>query len=244
MKITAGLTPYGELNRQVREALETTDTVTLEDVNGQRYIGCGLDAGKTVTIYGTPGNDMACYLNGGRVEVFGNGQDAVGNTMSGGEIVIHGHVGDALGYAMRDGEIYIEQGVSCRGGIHMKEFGKMKPAVVIGGVAGAFMGEYMAGGVIVILGLGKKPEDDLFGSHCATGMHGGKIYLRGAYPEHHVSRNIAVSALNEEDQKELDGYLQKYCAYFGADMEEIKSVPFVKFTPESSRPYGNMYTAN
>ncbi len=244
MKITAGLKTYGKLNEEIREAVKTNDEVVLEDVNGQRYLGCGLDKGKRLEIHGTPGNDMACYLNGGQIEVFGNGQDAVGNTMSGGEIIIHGHVGDALGYAMRDGEIYIEHGVSCRGGIHMKEFGDMKPAVIIGGAAGAFMGEYMAGGVIVILGLGKPDDVELFGSHCATGMHGGKIYLRGEFPESHVSDNIQISPLSEEEEQELSYYLKKYCAYFGADMDEIRSLPFVKFTPKTTRPYGNMYTAN
>ena len=48
-------------------------------------------------------------MNGGTIEVFGNGQEAVGNTMGGGSVTVHGHVGDTLGYAMRDGEIYVEK---------------------------------------------------------------------------------------------------------------------------------------
>lgn len=51
---------------------------------------------------------MGAYLNGGNIEVYGNGQEAVGNTMGGGSVTIHGHVGDTLGYAMRDGDIFVE----------------------------------------------------------------------------------------------------------------------------------------
>lgn len=35
---------------------------------------------------------MGAYLNGGNIEVYGNGQEAVGNTMGGGLVTIHGHV--------------------------------------------------------------------------------------------------------------------------------------------------------
>ena len=106
MIIEAGLTRYEAVNEEIEKQLKKQNKVTVKDVNGQRYIGCALDEGKTVEVYGTPGNDMACYLNGGRVVVYGNCQDAVGNTMGGGEIVVHGHSGDAMGYGMRDGQIY------------------------------------------------------------------------------------------------------------------------------------------
>ena len=38
-------------------------------MNGQRYIGCALEKGKVIEVHGTPGNDMACYMDGGKVEV-------------------------------------------------------------------------------------------------------------------------------------------------------------------------------
>ena len=162
MIIEAGLTRYEAVNEEIEKQLKKQNKVTVKDVNGQRYIGCALDEGKTVEVYGTPGNDMACYLNGGRVVVYGNCQDAVGNTMGGGEIVVHGHSGDAMGYGMRDGQIYIRDNVACRGGIHMKEFRQMRPVLVIGKNAGSFLGEYMAGGTIVLLGLDMKRGEKLF----------------------------------------------------------------------------------
>lgn len=244
MSIEAGLERYEKVNDMIKAELLKKNKVTVKDVNGQRYIGCALDAGKTVEVYGTPGNDMACYLNGGRVIVHGNCQDAVGNTMNGGEIIVHGHSGDAMGYGMRDGSIYIKNSVACRGGIHMKEFEEMKPVLVIGKNAGSFLGEYMAGGTIVLLGLGLKRGDKLFGTHCASGMHGGKIFVRGSFPKENLSANIKVVSLTKDDEKELTGYIKKYCKYFDADFDEIMSKPFKKLVPATSRPYANLYTPN
>ncbi len=244
MTIEAGLTRYEKVNEDIKTALEKKKNVVVKDVNGQRYIGCALDEGKKITVYGTPGNDMACYLNGGTVEVFGNCQDAVGNTMNGGEIIVHGHSGDAMGYGMRDGQIYIENNVACRGGIHMKEFREMRPVLVIGQNAGSFLGEYMAGGTIVLLGLNMKRGEKLFGTHCASGMHGGKIFVRGSFPKENLSENIKVANLDENDIKELKAYVKKYCKYFDADFDLIMSKPFKKLIPATSRPYANLYTPN
>lgn len=244
MIVTAGLRRYEEVNQEIDNILLSKNKATVKDVNGQRYIGCALDKGKTVEIHGTAGNDLACMLNGGCVILHGNGQDAVGNTMGGGEIIVHGHTGDALGYGMRDGQIYIRDNVSCRGGIHMKEFREMKPVLVIGENAGSFLGEYMAGGVIVLLGLHLKRGDKLFGTHCASGMHGGKIFVRGNFPKENLSPNIKAVSLSEEDKEELEEYVKNYCRYFDCDFDEIMSKPFKKLIPETSRPYANLYTPN
>ncbi len=244
MTINAGLRRYAEVNDEIKEILLSKNKVTVNDVNGQRYIGCALDKGKTIEIHGTAGNDLACYLNGGRIVLYGHGQDAVGNTMGGGEIIVHGHTGDALGYGMRDGQIYIRDNVCCRGGIHMKEFQGMKPVLVIGQNAGSFLGEYMSGGTIVLLGLNMKRGDKLFGTHCASGMHGGKMFVRGAFPKENLSPNIKISSLTDEDKKELENYVKHYCRYFGEDFETVMSKSFKKLTPITSRPYANLYTPN
>ena len=38
--IQAGLTYYKQVNEKVREAAEKDDSITIENVIGQRYIGC------------------------------------------------------------------------------------------------------------------------------------------------------------------------------------------------------------
>lgn len=113
----------------------------------------------------------------------------------------------------------------------------------IGGGAGSFLGEYMAGGTIVLLGLNLKRGEKLFGTHCASGMHGGKMFVRGSFPKENLSPNIRISTLTPRDRKELEGYVRKYCRYFEADYDGIMKKPFHKLVPETSRPYANLYTA-
>lgn len=58
------------------------------------------------------------------------------------------------------------------------------------------------------LGLGLKRGEKLFGTHCASGMHGGKIFVRGAFPKENLSANIKVSSLTKEDEKSLTAMLK------------------------------------
>lgn len=102
----------------------------------------------------------------------------------------------------------------------------------------------MAGGTIVLLGLDMKRGEKLFGTHCASGMHGGKIFVRGSFPKENISDNIKVQNLDETDKKELDMYIKKYCKFFNADYDTIMAKPFKKLVPASSRPYANLYTPN
>ncbi|NLM50860.1 MAG: glutamate synthase, partial [Clostridiaceae bacterium] len=108
----------------------------------------------------------------------GSGQDATGDTMDSGSIIVYGNCGDTTGYAMRGGEIYIKGNAGYRVGIHMKEYADKIPVIVVGGKVGDFLGEYQAGGIIVVLGIGV--EGIPVGAFCGTGMHGGKIYIRSS----------------------------------------------------------------
>ena len=162
------------INQKLREA---GDVCALQGCCGQRFIAAGM-ADKAITIEGVPGNALGAYLNGASITVCGNAQDAVGDTMNAGEIVVHGSIGDAAGYAMRGGRIFIRDSAGYRAGIHMKAYKDKIPLMVIGGAAGSFLGEYQAGGVIVVLGLHTDGRP-LVGNFPCTGMHGGKLFLRG-----------------------------------------------------------------
>ena len=242
--VIAGKRSFRQVNEDVRNSFDGNAQTVLLDVNGQRYLGCAMQNGCRLEIHGTPGNDMGSFLDGGTIEVFGNGQEAIGNTMNAGSITVHGHVGDTLGYAMRNGEIFVEKHAGSRAGIHMKEFEEMHPTVVIGGTAGAFLGEYMAGGTLIVLGLYNTLNRSNVGIHCATGMHGGKIFIRGGVPSENVSEHITACAPDSDDLAEIERLVGEYCKRFGADKDEIMSVPFTKLVPTTSRPYANLYTPN
>ena len=234
-------TNFQELNKNIRN--ESAQEITLNGCVGQRYIATG-ESTKKITINGTPGNALGAYLNGGEVFVYGNAQDATGDTMNEGAIIIHGNAGDATGYAMRGGKIYVHGNTGYRAGIHMKAYMQYKPIVVVGGRAGSFLGEYQAGGIIVVLG---QNTDGLpiINNFCGTGMHGGKIYLRCNSIPHKIPSQVHAEKICGKDDEELCSIVRDYCSYFD-DMkaDELLEADFFLLTPNSSNPYKRMYTDN
>ena len=227
---------FAEANEAVRAAFADADTVVIERAFAQRYLGCAMPEGKRLEIHGVPGNDLACYMDGGFVEVFGNAQDQVGNTMNRGCVVIHGRCGDALGYGMRGGRIFVRDSCGWRAGIHMKQYGERCPVLVIGGDAGNFLGEYLAGGVIVLLGHA--------GEYLASGMHGGVVYLRHRLEEADVHEGLVQEPVAEEDRAFLSEVLREYAGYFADELPEpidTTGEGFWRLRPASSRPYASMY---
>jgi glutamate synthase domain-containing protein 3 len=243
-ELRAGNIYYAELNSQIKELAKSPGEITVKDVFGQRYIGCALKEHTKLNIHGTLGNDSACYMDGATLEVFGNAQDGIANTMNDGKLIIHGNCGDIMGYAMRGGEVYVQGYAGYRSGIHMKEYLETIPKIVIGTKAGDFLGEYMAGGRIVVLGLGLKKGEYSTGRFLGTGMHGGKMYIRGEIDIAMMGREPALTPMDDADIEYLNKTIEEYSKYFGVDVSGIKPDEFSKFQPKSSRPYGDMYVAN
>lgn len=209
---------------------------------GQRYIGAGAGSGE-IAVHQVPGNALGAYLDGASIQVYCNAQDATGDTMNDGEIVIHGSSGDATGYAMRGGAIYIERDAGYRCGIHMKEYGAKVPSIVIGGRCGSFLGEYQAGGVILVLGIGWEDRPPV-GNFCGTGMHGGRIYLRTTHLPPDLPAQVAASEAGEEDLRRIEPLVNAYCAHFGADKGSLLSSHYYVLTPNTSNPYKQLYVNN
>jgi len=251
MEITAGSMHFSELNEKVRSSRDTN--ITINNCLGQRYIASGL-AGKKITINGVPGNALGAYMDGTEILVTGNAQDATGDTMNAGLIIINGNAGDATGYGMRGGAIYVRGNIGYRAGIHMKEYKEMVPAIVVGCKAGSFLGEYQAGGILVVLGLEppkenmlKKPqtkirERGLTGNFCGTGMHGGAIYLRTENPPP-LPTQIVLTKAKGHELPALKKHIDEFCACFkDVNKKEILDSTFCVLTPDSKNPYTAMYT--
>ena len=234
---------YRELNAKIRAALSSNSVkrIVIKNVNGQRYIADGIDKKVRIDIYGVPGNDLAAFANGPTVVVYSNAQDAVANTMNDGKIVIHGDAGDVLGYGMRGGKLFIKGDVGYRVGIHMKAYENQVPVIIVGGCARDFFGEYMAGGVLILLGLNRRWNQPIVGNFCGTGMHGGKMYIRGKVKPYQLGREVRVKELSLQDKKELEKLLKEYARDFNLDYNEIVGGEFIKLEPSTVRPYGNLY---
>jgi glutamate synthase domain-containing protein 3 len=241
-KINSDGVYYRDLNARLREAIADGVTkIELQNVQGQRYIGTDLDQPVEIEISGTPGNDLGAFMNGPRIIVHGSAQDGCGNTMNEGEIIVHGRAGDTVGLSARGGKIYIRDDVGYRAGIHMKEYKGKKPVIVIGGTAQDFLGEYMAGGTIILLGMNLKDGQDHLSRYVGTGMHGGVIYVRGNIPKYHLGREVGVAKLNKKDHTVLKKHVLAFCKLFGCNADNILKDSFIKLYPRWLRPYGRLY---
>jgi glutamate synthase domain-containing protein 3 len=263
---------YKELNRSIRNLLDLHDNnctggdnnsadglreITIRNVSGQRYIGDGIKKAVSIKILGTPGNDLAAFMDGPEIEVFGNCQDGTANTMNSGKLIIHGDCGDILGYSMRGGEVYVKGNVGWRSGIHMKSYMEKYPVIVVGGKAGNFLGEYMAGGVIIVLGFGSNAvnagysekfynsrKNSTAGGFLGTGMHGGTIFLKGDIEEDKLGKEVRKTGITADDSVLLEKYLKNFCSYLNFDYGTVAGKnfdDFIKLAPFSHRPYGRLY---
>ncbi|MFQ6051967.1 MAG: hypothetical protein ACE5K4_09770 [Candidatus Hydrothermarchaeota archaeon] len=240
LKIDAKGLHYKDLNERIWKALESGEReLELINVNGQRYIADGVGVHCKIDINGTPGDDLAAFMDGPEITVYGDVQDGTGNTMNSGKVIIHGDARDITGHSMRGGCILVKGNVGQRVGIHMKQYGNRFPVIIAGGTAGDFLGEYMAGGVVVILNL--KEKDDVVGDWIGTGIHGGVIYIRATVEEDYLGVGAVFGEFGDSDRKLLKPYLREFSSNFHCNFDKIIEDELVKIVPRSHRPFGDMY---
>ena len=217
MNVEAKGLDYKALNEAIRAA---GPSCRITGCLGQRFIGAGM-SGRQVEIDGIPGNALGAYLGGGTITVNGNAQDAVGDTMNDGSIINAGY----------------------RVGILMKAYEDEPPVIVIGGRAGSFLGEYQAGGTILVLGqhTDGKPVAGYFP---CTGQHGGRVIFRGDVSGIRFPEQVTPHAPTAEELAQLRPLVERWCALFGGDAAALMKGPFTVVTPDSRNPYRQMYAAN
>jgi glutamate synthase domain-containing protein 3 len=232
---------YTPLNRAIREAVTSgAEEIVLDHVMGQRFIADGLRGEVRIIINGVPGGDLGMFMSGPTCIVHGNCEHAPGNTMDAGKIIIHGSAGDAVAHSMRGGMIFVRDDIGYRGGIHMKQYQDKRPVLVVGGSARAFLGEYMAGGLILVLGRGSdRPEID---RGIGSGIHGGRIVIRGGLDESVLGVGAKLSEIPEEGRTEIAPLIKEYAENFGIDANQFLEDRYVTVIPASSRPFASKYT--
>lgn len=231
---------HKKLNEKIRKAVkEGEKKLIIKNVNGQRYIASGLKANVKIEIHGIAGNDIGSFMSGPEINIFGNAQDCVANTIDAGKIAVHGSVGDILGYGMRGGKVFIKGDAGYRAGIHIKSYKEMVPVIVIGGSVRDFFAEYMAGGIMILLGL--SGDKNIAGNFIGTGMHGGTIYIRGKIEKSQLGREVEFVKLDKSDDEIIKKYVSEFCGNFNLDRKKILREKFVKLKAIYHRPYGTIY---
>ncbi|MDA4122411.1 MAG: glutamate synthase [Thaumarchaeota archaeon] len=191
-KMDASAMGFKEINREISAAYSRSEEgVLIENCKGQRYLGIGFStrAGTgrgrfKIQLTGFPGNCLANLNDGASFEVYGNVADDLADTMHAGSVVVHGSARDVTGQALQGGHIYIRGTVGNRAAIQMREYEGEPPFLIVGETADDYLGEYMAGGVVMVLNLSDshKPARNYIG----TGMVGGRIYIRGNVSEDQI----------------------------------------------------------
>lgn len=234
---------YTPLNQMIRKAAaDGAKEIVLRNIMGQRFIGDGLTGDVSIIVEGVPGGDLGMFMKGPSIIVHGNADHAPGNTMDEGMIVIHGSSGDATAHSMRGGKVYVRDDIGYRGGIHMKQYMDKRPILIIGGYARAFLGEYMAGGLIIMLRLGEEEPEEFTEMGIASGIHGGEIFVRGTVAGWTLGIGSAARPATGEDLASITGYISEFCEYFGFDAKKILQSSFTRIAPISARPFASKYT--
>ena len=232
---------YSPLNKQIRAAVASgVKEIVLNNVLGQRFIGNGVRGDAKITINGVPGGDLGMFMSGPECEVFGNAEHAPGNTMDRGSLIIHGSAGDAVAHSMRGGKVFVEGNIGYRGGIHMKEYEGKRPILVVGGTSHAFLGEYMAGGLILVLGIDNEPavQDRGIGS----GIHGGEIVIRGDVDDNLLGVGAKKVEFTDDDLVRLSPVIEEFCGRFDIDPTPFLDTDYSRIIPASARPFAGKYT--
>jgi glutamate synthase domain-containing protein 3 len=239
---TGRLVHYKVLNELVRKLIaEGEKRIIIEGVMGHRYIAASANQKDVyIEIFGTPGNDLGAFLDGPTIEVFGNAQDQTGNTMNSGKIIVHGNAWDVTGLSARGGTILIKGNTGYRVGIHMKEYCGTKPSIVVGETAKDYLGEYMAGGTLVILNRKGALDRSPVGLNIGAGIHGGRIFVHGAVEKHQLGPGATMGPIIGEDVPELERLIQEFEQAFKVQVPRDWE-NFVKISPMSSRPFSGHY---
>jgi glutamate synthase domain-containing protein 3 len=233
---------YTPLNQQIRAAInDGVKHIILDNVLGQRFIGDGLRGDDvTITVNGVPGGDLAMFMSGPTIIVNGNADHAPGNTMDKGKVIIHGSGGDAVAHSMRGGRVYVRDNIGYRGGIHMKQYMEKRPILVVGGAARAFLGEYMAGGLLIVLGLGGTTPISERG--VGSGIHGGEIIVRGSVDEKYLGVGAKQQPITVDQKAMIRPVLEDFAQAFRIDAAPLLAAEYTRIIPASARPFANKYT--
>ncbi|MFH1402697.1 MAG: hypothetical protein ABIH11_00325 [Candidatus Altiarchaeota archaeon] len=263
-KTEDGWVDYRILNKKIRKAVsDGYDHIVLENVNGQRFIGAGIKADVRIDVHGNAGLDLGVFAEGPKITVYGCSEYLLGNTLNAGRIIVYGDSWDITGMGARGGSIFVMGNGGSRIGIHMKEFKDNIPEIVYGGRVKQYCGEYMAGGIITVFGLDfsgalidpSKPVDknnidarrirlaegDLAQTDLGSGIHGGKIFIRGDVKDELLGPYASKKEFTDDDRRQLEGIIKRFCKYFNVPEDMLVEQEYTKIAPVSSRPFGKAY---
>jgi NADPH-dependent glutamate synthase beta subunit-like oxidoreductase/Pyruvate/2-oxoacid:ferredoxin oxidoreductase delta subunit len=150
-----------------------------------------------------------------KIDVVGPASDDVGWLNAGAKIIVRGNASNGVANAMAQGKIFIAGDIGARGMTMTKHNPRFEPPElwVLGGVGDSFA-EFMAGGVAVICGVGKGPEENILGYRPGVGMVGGKIFFRGSH-EAYSEQDARLTVPDDAEWRWLTVRMEEFVAAIG-----------------------------
>ena len=165
-----------------------------------------------IDLEGSSGQSLGAFMpQGMTLRLTGDANDYAGKGLSGGRIIIKPSpdatfasdqniiAGNVIGYGATSGEIFISGVVGERCGV------RNSGATIVVEGTGDHAGEYMTGGVVVVLGQ--------VGRNLAAGMSGGTLYLYdplGRVHDHLSAGVYEIDPLEFEDDERLVSLLERF----------------------------------
>lgn len=136
-------------------------------VNGQRLISTSvMGSGNTddveIDIYGTPGEYLAAFMQGGIIRCHGNAQNFTAMGIHHGDVYVYGNAGKVCGYASKGGKIMILGDIVDRAWTNSVNDPRCQPLEIsILGSASKYAGESLMGGDFFFGGMYFGPDGKL-----------------------------------------------------------------------------------
>ena len=124
----------------------------------------------------------------------------------------------------------------------MKAYEDERSVLVVGGRTGSFLGEYLAGGgLIIALRLGCE-GGDITGYFCGNGMYAGTIYLRTGKAPVNLSDKLILRHVDEEEKVAvLRPVVEDFASTFSLDAKLCLSSDFIAIEADKSKTYSQLY---
>ncbi|MCP4022130.1 MAG: NAD(P)-binding protein, partial [Desulfobacteraceae bacterium] len=134
-----------------------------------------------------------------KIEIMGPASDDIGWLNAGSQIIVHGNASNGVMNGAAQGKVFIAGNIGARGMTMTKRNPRFEPPELwILGTAGDYFGEFMAGGIAVICGLGTAHETPAIGYRPFVGMVGGKAFFRGKI-QGFSDKDAKLAKINKKD---------------------------------------------
>ncbi len=93
-------------------------------------------------------------------------------------------------------------------------------------------------GLLAVTADTRAPSRNFIG----TGIHAGSIFIGGDFNRYQLGSGVVMVEPDASDLEKLVVYVREFCSRFNLDLDMVMDQDFTKLMPQSSRPYGKLYS--